>query len=81
MVCFEHMVVKRDVRSMWAFEYEIEELLIQNFKFAKDVKSLDTTHLTVNIVENVMLQFKPMQSIVKAIRMRQKVIFHQPGLT
>merc|ERR1712173_395362 len=62
-------VVKEAVRSLWALEYEIEEIQTE---FAKGIGSIDIAHLTDDFVEDVMLQSKPLQGILMAIRLRQK---------
>merc|ERR1711948_177388 len=54
---------------MGALEYEIEEIQTE---FAKGIGSIDIEHLTDDFVEDVMLQSKPLQGILMAIRLRQK---------
>merc|ERR1711902_46316 len=62
-------VVKKQIRDLWALEYEIEEIQTE---FAKGIGSIDIEHLTDDFVEDVMLQSKPLQGILMAIRLRQK---------
>jgi len=62
-------IVKQAVRSLWALEYEIEEIQTE---FAKGIGSIDINNLTDDFVEDVMLQSKPLQGILMAIRLRQK---------
>merc|ERR1712108_102028 len=62
-------IVKEAIRSLWALEYEIEEIQTE---FAKGIVSIDIAHLTDDFVEDVMLQSKPLQGILMAIRLRQK---------
>ena len=63
-------IVKQAIRSLWALEYEIEDIQTE---FAKGIGSIDIAHLTDDFVEDVMLQSKPLQGILMAIRIRQKV--------
>ena len=51
-------------------EYEIEEIQTE---FAKGIGSINIAELTDDFVEDVMLQSKPLQGILMAIRLRQKV--------
>merc|ERR1712119_56638 len=62
-------IVKTDVRELWSLEYEIEEIQTE---FAKGIGSIDIAELTDDFVEDVMLQSKPLQGILMAIRLRQK---------
>jgi hypothetical protein len=62
-------VVKAAIRGLWSLEYEIEEIQTE---FAKGIGSIDINHLTDDFVEDVMLQSKPLQGILMAIRIRQK---------
>merc|ERR1712241_1327706 len=62
-------IVKASIRELWALEYEIEEIQTE---FAKGIGSIDIEHLTDDFVEDVMLQSKPLQGILMAIRIRQK---------
>merc|ERR1711902_124123 len=62
-------IVKTAVRELWSLEYEIEEIQTE---FAKGIGSIDITNLTDDFVEDVMLQSKPLQGILMAIRLRQK---------
>jgi len=62
-------VVKLAIRDLWSLEYEIEEIQTE---FAKGIGSIDIAHLTDDFVEDVMLQSKPLQGILMAIRTRQK---------
>merc|ERR1712241_630976 len=59
-------IVKASIRELWALEYEIQT------EFAKGIGSIDIEHLTDDFVEDVMLQSKPLQGILMAIRLRQK---------
>ena len=68
MFCFQ--VVKAAIRSMWALEYEIEDI---QKDFIKMVGGIDITNLTDDFVEDVMLQSKPLQVVLMGIRNRQKV--------
>jgi hypothetical protein len=62
-------IVKSAIRELWALEYEIEEIQTE---FAKGIGSIDIGNLTDDFVEDVMLQSKPLQGILMAIRIRQK---------
>jgi hypothetical protein len=62
-------IVKNAIREMWSLEYEIVEIQTE---FAKGIGSVDINHLTDDFVEDVMLQSKPLQGILMAIRLRQK---------
>jgi len=62
-------IVKQAIRSLWALEYEIEDIQTE---FAKGIGSIDIAHMTDDFVEDVMLQSKPLQGILMAIRLRQK---------
>jgi len=62
-------VVKQSIRGMWGLEYEIEDIQVE---FAKSIGEIDLSNLTDDFVEDVMLQSKPLQSILHAIRKRQK---------
>merc|ERR1712045_402230 len=62
-------IVKASIRELWALEYEIEEIQTE---FAKGIGSIDIEHLTDDFVEDVMLQSKPLQGILMAIRLRQR---------
>merc|ERR1719486_1422022 len=62
-------IVKASIRELWALEYEIEEIQTE---FAKGIGSIDIEHLTDDFVEDVMLQSKPLQGILIAIRLRQR---------
>jgi len=61
--------IKGAIRGLWALEYEIEEIQTE---FAKGIGSIDIANLTDDFVEDVMLQSKPLQGILMAIRLRQK---------
>lgn len=63
--------MKGAIRDLWSLEYEIEEIQTE---FAKGIGSIDINHLTDDFVEDVMLQSKPLQGILMAIRIRQKVV-------
>jgi hypothetical protein len=62
-------VVKKQIRDLWALEYEIEEIQTE---FAKGIGSINIEELTDDFVEDVMLQSKPLQGILMAIRLRQR---------
>lgn len=62
-------VVKAAIRGLWALEYEISDIQTE---FAKSIGSIDIKNLTDDFVEDVMLQSKPLQGILMAIRIRQK---------
>ncbi len=62
--------MKAAIRDLWGLEYEIEEIQTE---FAKGIGSIDINNLTDDFVEDVMLQSKPLQGILMAIRLRQKV--------
>jgi len=62
-------VVKTAIRSMWALDYEIEDI---QKEFIKMVGGIDINNLTDDFVEDVMLQSKPLQGILMGIRNRQK---------
>jgi len=62
-------VVKAAIRSMWALDYEIEDI---QKEFLKMVGGIDINNLTDDFVEDVMLQSKPLQGILMGIRNRQK---------
>ena len=57
---------------MWSLEYEIEDI---QQKFLESLGSIDINNLTDDFVEDVMIQSKPLQGVLKEIRKRQKVIF------
>jgi len=61
--------VKTAIRSMWALDYEIEDI---QKEFIKMVGGIDIDNLTDDFVEDVMLQSKPLQGILMGIRNRQK---------
>lgn len=61
--------VKGDIRSMWAMEYEIEQL---QEDFAKQMGSIDVKGLTDDFIEDMLLQSKPLQVILNEIRNRQR---------
>jgi hypothetical protein len=63
-------VLKAAIRELWSLEYEIEEIQTE---FAKGIGSINIAELTDDFVEDVMLQSKPLQGILMAIRLRQKV--------
>ena len=56
---------------MWSMEYEIEQL---QEDFAKQMGSIDIKTLTDDFIEEMLLQSKPLQGILGAIRGRQRVI-------
>ena len=55
---------------MWSMEYEIEQL---QEDFAKQMGSIDIKTLTDDFIEEMLLQSKPLQGILGAIRGRQRV--------
>merc|ERR1712226_238405 len=61
-------IVKTAIRSMWALEYEIEDI---QKEFLKMIGGIDINNLTDDFVEDVMLQSKPLQGILMGIRLRQ----------
>ncbi len=63
-------IVKQGIRSMWGLEYEIADL---QKDFAKSIGCIDIDNLTDDFVEDVMIQSKPLQGILHAIRKKQKV--------
>ena len=71
--------MKKQIRDLWALEYEIEEIQTE---FAKGIGSINIEELTDDFVEDVMLQSKPLQGILMAIRLRQRVsTFNQRLIT
>lgn len=62
--------IKADIRAMWSMEYEIEQL---QEDFAKQMGSIDIKTLTDDFIEEMLLQSKPLQGILAAIRGRQRV--------
>ena len=64
--------MKAGIRELWSLEYEIEEIQTE---FAKGIGSINIAELTDDFVEDVMLQSKPLQGILMAIRLRQKVSY------
>jgi len=67
-------IVKQSIRGMWGLEYEIEDIQVE---FAKSIGKIDLANLTDDFVEDVMLQSKPLQSILHAIRRRQKATMEE----
>ena len=55
---------------MWALEYEIEDL---QQDFIKQLGNIDLENLTDDFVEEALLQSKPLQGVLWAIRKRQNV--------
>ena len=55
---------------MWSLEYEIEQL---QEDFAKQMGSIDIKALTDDFIEDMLLQSKPLQGVLSAIRSRQRV--------
>ena len=55
---------------MWYVEYEIADL---QEEFAKEMGSFDTTNMTVDFVEDVLIKSKPLQTVLMGIRKKQKV--------
>jgi len=64
-------VVKHSIREMWSLEYEIADIQQEFNKSC--LANLDINSLTDDIVEDIMLQSKPLQVILLAIRSRQRV--------
>jgi hypothetical protein len=64
-------VVKHSIREMWALEYEIADIQAEFNNSC--LANLDINSLTDDIVEDIMLQSKPLQVILLAIRNRQKI--------
>lgn len=62
--------LKGDIRAMWAMEYEIEQL---QEDFAKHMGTIDKENLTDDFIEDMLLQSKPLQEVLKEIRARQRV--------
>merc|ERR1719204_2919762 len=62
-------IVKRAIREMWALEYEVDEL---QHKFADSIGKMDLDNLDVDFIEDMMLESKPLQSVLNDIRNRQK---------
>jgi hypothetical protein len=62
--------IKGDIRAMWSMEYEIEQL---QEDFAKQMGSIDIKALTDDFIEDMLLQSKPLQGVLSAIRNRQRV--------
>ena len=58
---------------MWSMEYEIEQL---QEDFAKQMGSIDIKALTDDFIEDMLLQSKPLQGVLSAIRNRQRVSFY-----
>jgi hypothetical protein len=61
--------IKGDIRNMWSMEYEIEQL---QEDFAKQMGSIDVKNLTDDFIEDMLLQSKPLQSVLGKIRTRQR---------
>jgi len=61
--------IKADIRAMWSLEYEIEQL---QEDFAKQMGSIDIKALTDDFIEDMLLQSKPLQGVLSAIRTRQR---------
>ena len=57
---------------MWSLEYEIEQL---QEDFAKQMGSIDIKALTDDFIEDMLLQSKPLQGVLSAIRARQRVSY------
>jgi hypothetical protein len=70
-------LVKQSIRAMWGLEYEIAEI---QKDFATSIGNIDINNLTDDFVEDVMLQSKPLQGILAAIRTRQKAKMMQVKL-
>ena len=52
---------------------QFEFTFVVQVEFAKSIGEIDLSNLTDDFVEDVMLQSKPLQSILHAIRKRQRV--------
>lgn len=61
--------IKADIREMWSLEYEVEQL---QEDFSKQMGSIDIKALTDDFIEDMLLQSKPLQGILAAIRSRQR---------
>jgi len=64
-------VVKKSIREMWSLEYEIAAIQQEFNKSC--LADLDINSLTDDIVEDIMLQSKPLQVILLEIRTRQRI--------
>lgn len=62
-------VVKQAIRSMWALEYEIVDV---QEAFSKSIGNIDLDNLTDDFIEEVLMQSKPQQAVLHAIRVKQK---------
>merc|ERR1712037_678679 len=61
-------IVKRAIREMWALEYEVDELQL---KFSDSIGTMDLDNLDVDFIEDMMLEAKPLQSVLNVIRKKQ----------
>ncbi len=62
--------VKQQIRSMWALEYEIVDI---QEAFSKQMGSIDVESMTDDFIEEMLIQSKPLQAVLAAIRDRQKL--------
>ena len=60
--------VKTAVRDMWGLEYEVDELQSQ---FSESIGAMDLDNMDVDFIEDMMLNSKPLQSVLNNIRNRQ----------
>ena len=67
-----HAVVPR-VNNTKKLKAEFACSVVLQVEFAKSIGEIDLSNLTDDFVEDVMLQSKPLQSILHAIRKRQRV--------
>jgi len=62
-------LIKKDIRRMWYLEYEIADL---QEEFAKEMGSFDIANMTVDFIEDMLIKSKPLQTVLLAIRKKQK---------
>ena len=67
-----HFIVSR-VNNTKKLKAEFACSVVLQVEFAKSIGEIDLSNLTDDFVEDVMLQSKPLQSILHAIRKRQRV--------
>ena len=67
-----HFIVPR-VNNTKKLKAEFACSVVLQVEFAKSIGEIDLSNLTDDFVEDVMLQSKPLQSILHAIRKRQRV--------
>ena len=63
-------IIKQAIRSMWALEYEIDDIQAE---FSKSIGAVDVDNLTDDFIEDMLLQSKPLQKVLYNIRERQQV--------